>query len=126
MKELGTKHNIKNFILEKDDLEKLSTKELINFIAHIRYWHLKYFDADFRYEGDYESRWEEYIKDYVVVKETWPDNYPTEYYWTDENILREILKNRPNVPNKIQRKNILKQIVSENKKRTKRNLKYKR
>ena len=126
MKELGIKHNIKNFVYEKEDLEKLSTRELIGFISHIRNWHLKYFDADYRYDGDYESRWEEYIKDYVVVKETWPDNYPTEYYWADEKMLREILKTRPNIPNKIQRKKMLRNIISENKKNTKKNLKYKR
>jgi len=124
MKELGIKYNIKNFVYEKEDLEKLSTRELIGFISHIRNWHHMYFDADYRYEGDYESRWEEYIKDYVVVKETWPDNYPTEYYWTDEKVLRDILKTRPNIPNKIQLKNKRKQIISENKKSVKRNLKY--
>lgn len=123
---LGIKHNIKNFVYDEDDLKKLSTRELIGFICHIRNWHLKYFDADYRYDGDYESKWEEYIKDYVVVKETWPDNYPTEYYWTDEKVLRDILKTRPNIPNKIQRKNKRKQLISENKKSVKHNLKYNR
>ena len=123
---LGVKDNIKNFVYEEDDLKKLSTLELIGFIAHIRNWYIRYFDSDYRYEEDYESRWEEYIKDYVLVKETWPDNYPTEYYWADEKILREILKTRPNIPNKIQRRNKRKQIISENKKSVKRNLKYNR
>lgn len=126
MIELGTHKNIKNFVYEKDDLEKLSTKQLIAFIVHIRDWHLKYFNADYRYEGDYESTWAEYIKDYVVVNEFWPDNYPTEYYWVDEKVLRDILKTRPNIPNKIQRKNRLKDIISENRKHTKKILKYKR
>lgn len=116
---LGIKDNIKQFIYEEDDLKKLSTYELINFIRHI-----KYFDADYRYEGDYESRWKEYIKDYVLVYEIWPDNSPLEYYWTDEKVLREILKTRPNIPNKIQRKNALKQKISENRKAVKRKLKY--
>ncbi|MBQ3415865.1 MAG: hypothetical protein IJH39_11155 [Clostridia bacterium] len=122
---LGIKHNIKNFVYEEDDLKKLSTRELIGFICHIRNWHFRNFNADYRYDGDYESRWEEYIKDYVVVKETWPDNYhPTEYYWTDEKVLRDILKTRPNIPNKIQRKNALKKIIAQNKKKVKRNIKY--
>ena len=121
---LGIKHNIKNFVYEEDDLKKLSTRELIGFICHIRNWYIKYFDIDYRYEGDYESRWEEYIKDYVLVREIWPDNYPTEYYWADENILREILKTRPNIPNKIQRKKLVKQKISENRKAVKRKLKY--
>lgn len=126
MKYLGIKDKIKQFVYEKDDLEKLSTEQLVNFIRQIRNWHLKYFNADYRYEGDYESTWAEYIKDYVVVKETWPDNYPTEYYWVDEKVLRDILKTRPNIPNKIQRKNRLKDIISENRKHTKKILKYKR
>ena len=124
MKYLGVHKNIKNFVYEKDDLEKLSTRELIGFICHIRNWHFRNFNADYRYEGDYESTWADYIKDYVVVKETWPDNYPTEYYWADEKVLRDILKTRPNIPNKIQRKNALKKIISQNKKTVKRNLKY--
>lgn len=121
---LGDKNRIKNFVYEREDLEKLTTEQLISFIAHIRNWHIRYFDADYRYEGDYESRWEEYIKDYVLVREIWPDNYPIEYYWTDEKVLREILKTRPNIPNKIQRKNSLKRKISENRKAVKRKLKY--
>lgn len=123
---LGDKNRIKNFVYEREDLEKLTTEQLISFIANIRNWHIRYFDADYRYEGDYESRWEEYIKDYVLVRETWLDNYPTEYYWTDEAVLREILKTRPNIPNKIQRKNSLKQKISENRKAVKRKLKYRK
>ena len=124
MIDLGDKNRIKNFAYEREDLEKLTTEQLISFIAHIRNWHIRYFDADYRYDGDYESRWEEYIKDYVLVREIWPDNYPTEYYWADEEVLREILKTRPNIPNKIQRKNSLKQKISENRKAVKRKLKY--
>lgn len=79
---------------------------------------------DYHYDDDYEARFKEYIDNYVLVREIWPDNYPTEYYWADENILREILKTRPNIPNKIQRKNIIKKKISENKRHTKRHLLY--
>ena len=123
---LGIKHNVKNFVYEEDDLKKLSTHELIGFICHIRNWHIRYFNADYRYEGDYESRWEEYIKDYVLVKEIWPDNYPTEYYWANEKVLRNILKTRPNIPNKLQKKQAIKKSIAENKRKVKRNLKYKK
>jgi hypothetical protein len=126
MIDLGNKNRVKNFVYEREDLEKLTTKQLISFIAHIRNWHIRYFDADYRYDGDYESRWEEYIKDYVLVREIWPDNYPREYYWADEEVLREILKTRPNIPNKIQRKRMIINKIHQNKKNTKRNLKYQR
>lgn len=124
MIDLGIYNDIKNFVYEKDDLKKLSTEQLVSFIAHIRNWYFRNFDSDYRYEGDYESKWEKYIKDYVVVREIWPDNYPTEYYWADEKILREILKTRPNIPNKIQRKKARKLIIAKNRKHIKRNLKY--
>ena len=123
---LGIKHNIENFLYEEDDLKKLSTHELISFICHIRNWHRIYFNADYRYDGDYESRWEEYIKDYVLVKEIWPDNYPTEDYWVDEKVLRNILNTRPNIPNKEQKKQAIKKSIAENKRKVRRKLKYKR
>ena len=126
MIELGNIRNIKNFVYEKEDLEKFSTERLVGFIAHIRTWYRMYF-SDIRYEDDYESRFKEYIDKYVCVYEFWPDNYhPTEYYWADENMLREILKTRPNIPNKIQVKNHIKRLIHQNKKNTKRNLIYKR
>lgn len=123
---LGDKYNIKQFVYEEDDLKKLSTRELIGFICHIRNWHIRYFDSDYRYDGDYESRWEEYIKDYVLVKEIWTNHRPTEYYWIDEKVLRNILSTRPNIPSKGQKKQEIKKSIAENKKKTKRNLKYKR
>ena len=123
MIDLGDKNSIKNFVYEREDLEKLTTEQLISFIAHIRNWHAMYF-RDWHVSGDYEERYKEYIDKYVCVREIWPDNYPTEYYWADEEVLREILKTRPNIPNKIQRKNSLKQKISENRKAVKRKLKY--
>lgn len=123
MKYLGTKRDIKNFVYEYEDLEKLATRELVGFIAHIRNWHRMYF-SDWHMPDDYEERYKEYIDKYVCVKETWPDNYPTEYYWADEKMLREILNTRPNIPNKIQRKNIIKKKINENKRHTKRHLLY--
>ena len=125
MIELGSIRNIKNFVYEKEDLEKLSTEQLIGFIVHIRNWYRWYF-SEIRYEDDYESRYAEYIDKYVCVYEFWPDNYPTEYYWADEKVLRDILKTRPNIPNKIQRKKHIKELIHQNKKNTKRNLIYKR
>lgn len=120
---LGDKNRIKNFVYEREDLEKLTTEQLISFIRHIGTWHRTYF-RDYHYDDDYEARFKEYIDKYVLVREIWPDNYPTEYYWADEEVLREILKTRPNIPNKIQRKNSLKRKISENRKAVKRKLKY--
>jgi len=122
---LGDKYKIKNFAYEREDLERLTTEQLISFIAHIRTWHTMYF-RDYHYDDDYEARFKEYIDKYVLVREIWPDNYPIEYYWADEKVLREILKTRPNIPNKIQRKQAIKRSIAENKKKTKRNLKYQR
>jgi len=123
MKYLGDKYKIKNFAYERDDLEKLTTEQLISFIRHIGTWHRTYF-RDYHYDDDYEARFKEYIDKYVLVREIWPDNYPIEYYWADEEVLREILKTRPNIPNKIQRKNMIKKKISENKRHTKRHLLY--
>jgi len=125
MLELETKDNIKNFIYEKEDLEKLTTEQLVGFIRHINDWHAMYF-RDWHLPGDYEERYKEYIDKYVCVHEYWPDNYPTAYYWADEKVLREILKTRPNIPNKIQRKRMILDKIHKNRKNTKRNLKYQR
>ena len=125
MIDLGNKNSIKNFAYEREDLEKLTTEQLISFIRHIRTWHTMYF-RDWHRDDDYEARFKEYIDKYVLVREIWPDNYPIEYYWADEEVLREILKTRPNIPNKIQRKRIIINKIHQNKKNTKRNLKYKR
>ena len=125
MIKLGVKDDIISYVYEKEDLENMTTEQLVSFIRHITIWHSMYF-RDWHYEDDYESRYKEYIDKYVCVHETWPENYPTEYYWSNEDDLRAILKTRPNIPNKIQKKKALKEIISENKKKTKRNLKYKR
>lgn len=126
MIDLGIKHNIKNFAYEKEDFEQMSTQQLVAFIAHIRNWYRRYFH-DWYYEDEvpYEKKYKEFIDKYVCVREIWSDNYPTEYYWADENVLREILKTRPNVPNKPQRKQAIKDCIHKNKRNTKRNLKYK-
>lgn len=123
MIDLGDKNKIKNFVYEREDLEKLTTEQLISFIRHIGTWHRAYF-RDYHYDDDYEARFKEYIDKYVLVREIWPDNYPIEYYWADEEVLREILKTRPNIPNKIQRKNMIKKKISESKRHTKRHLLY--
>jgi len=125
MIDLGNKNTIKNFAYEREDLEKLTTEQLISFIRHIRTWHTMYF-RDWHRDDDYEARFKEYIDKYVCVREIWPDNYPIEYYWADEEILREILKTRPNIPNKAQRKKMIIDRIHQNKKNTKRILKYKK
>jgi len=125
MIDLGNKNTIKNFAYEREDLEKLTTEQLISFIRHIHTWHTMYF-RDWHRDDDYEARFKEYIDKYVCVREIWPDNYPIEYYWADEEILREILKTRPNIPNKVQRKKMIIDRIHQNKKNTKRILKYKK
>lgn len=125
MIELGNKDNIKNFVYEREDLEKMSTEQLVGFIRHIGTWYRMYF-SDWHMPDDYEERYKEYIDKYVCVYEYWPDNYPIAYYWADEEVLREILKNRPNIPNKIQRKKMILNKIHQNKKNTKRILKFQR
>ena len=116
---------IKNFIYEREDLEKMTTKQLIGFIRHIGTWHRMYF-MDWRYDDDYVARYKQYIDKYVCVREFWPDNYPTTYYWADEDVLREILKTRPNIPNKIQNYQKRKANIAANRRKVKHNLKYTR
>lgn len=124
---LGIKDKIQNYAYEKEDLEKLTTEQLIGFIRHINDWYRRYF-RDWYYEDEvpYEEKYKEFIDKYVCVREHWPDNYPTEYYWANEDELRAVLKTRPNIPNKIQRKKMIKDKIHENKKNTKRKLTFKR
>jgi len=125
MIEAEPRGHIKNFIYEQADLEKLTTRQLISFIRHIGTWHRMYF-GDWTYDDCYEHRYKEYIDKYVCVREIWPDNYPTAYYWADEDVLRDILKTRPNIPNKIQNIQKRKAMIAANRRKVKHNLKYNR
>ena len=52
MIEATPRGHIKNFIYDREDLEKMTTKQLIGFIRHIGTWHRMYF-RDWRYDDDY-------------------------------------------------------------------------
>ena len=116
----GFNGDIKNYLYTKEELESFSTEKLISFIHHNRF----YRHDDYMMSPDWD---EMYDKGIIEVEADWGgDNDLKGYYWADEEVLREILKTRPNIPNKVQKKQALKKVIAENKKSTKRNLKYQR
>ena len=111
---------VENFLYTKEELESFSTEKLVGFIHFARFSrHDDYYIApDF---ADY------YHKGIIQVEADWiGDNTLNHYNWAVEEELREILKTRPNIPNKQQKKKMLKDTISENRKNVKKNLKYKR
>lgn len=112
--------NIKNYLYTKEELESFSTEKLVSFMHHNQL----YRHDDYMMSPDFVHY---YKKGIIEVEADWSgDNDLKAWYWAVEEELREILKTRPNIPNKIQRKNTLKKTIAENKKKTKRNLKYQR
>lgn len=112
-------YNIKNHIYFKEDLEKLSTKQLIDFIRHNDIYGSGFWNIHV------DNLSEHFCEELIEVHIDWiNDNCINAYYWANEKELREILKTRPNIPNKQQRKKVIKDIIAKNKKNTKRNLKY--
>lgn len=123
MIEIETKHQIegiKNYLYTREELESLSTEELVQFMRH----NTKYRHDTHMMSPDFCDNLDKGI---IEVGADWGgENTLKAYYWAIEEELREILKTRPNIPNKQQKKKMLKDIISQNRKKTKRNLKYKR
>ena len=110
-----------NYVYSKEELENFSTEKLVNFIHHNqKYRHDSYGQSPLSLIGWGEDK-------YIEVHQDWVgDNTLNGYYWANEDELRTILKTRPNIPNKQQRKQMLKDKISENKKNVKKNLIYKK
>lgn len=120
MKEFIDSFNITNYIYSIEELESFSTEKLVGFIHHNQiYRHDSYGESPIALDN-----WKN--GEYIEVDADWNDNCIKAYYWANEQELRNILKTRPNIPNKIQRKNRLKDIISKNRKHVKKNLKYSR
>ena len=96
-------------ILEKCDLEKMQTKRLI---------HLVHCSTNSHYNKVTIKGVEGYFINY-----SW-DNDNLIAYWYNEKELRDILKTRPHIPNKKERKVIIANLIAQNKRKTKRILKY--
>ena len=123
MIEIETKYQIegiKNYLYTREELEKLSTEKLVILMRH----HCEYRHDTHMMSPEY---YDNIHKGIIEVGADWgSENTLKAYYWAIETELREILKTRPNIPNKNQRKNIIKKLISQNKKKTKRKLIYKR
>lgn len=123
MIEIETKYGIegvKNYLYTREELESLSTERLVLFMRH----HCEYRHDEHMMSPDY---YHNLHKGIIEVDADWgSENTLKAYYWAIEEELREILKTRPNIPNKEQRKKKRIYTISQNKKKTKRNLKYKR
>ena len=99
MKEYRTKYGTKVYEYEREDLEKLSTRELIA-IVHC--------SANKTFNNDGKFFEFEFGDDWIHVCE--------------EAVIRDILKNRPHIPNKQERR----ELINSMKKKTKKNLHYKK
>lgn len=109
---------VKNYLYTKEELESFSTEKLVSFIHHN---HLYRRDVHMMSPSFYNNL----HKGIIEVEADWGgDNTLKAYHWAVEEELREILKTRPNIPNKQQKKKALKETIAENKVKTKRNLKY--
>lgn len=93
MKKYKTKYGTTVYEYEREDLEKLSTRELIS-IVHCA--SNKTFDNDGKY---FEFAFDD---DWVNVCE--------------EAVIRDILKNRPHIPNRKERKEIINKLRGKRKK----------
>ena len=119
--------NIDNIIYSKSDLEAMDTERLVNFVSYNR----SYGYYEWQY-GDYKKyRLPESVNipnrdDYILVGKDWDDNIEKAHMWANETELREILKSRPNIPNKSQRREARQKRAAESRKSVKRNLKYKK
>lgn len=92
-------HNGHEHILEKVDLEKMYTRQLINMIHHSdETTHCNKKDGLVEYMWDGEDSW-----------------------WFNEQELRDILKTRPHIPSKKEAHELRKAIIAQNKRKTKRN-----
>ena len=92
-------HNGYEHILEKADLEKMHTKQLINMIHHSdETTHCNKKDGLVEYMWDGSDSW-----------------------WFNEQELRDILKTRPHIMSKKESREFRKKLIAENRRKTKRN-----
>ena len=118
---------IENKIYTKSDLEKMTTRQLVDFIAYNR----SYGSYEWQY-GDYKKRrLPESVnipnrEDYILIDSEWDDNVEKTWCWANETELREILKSRPNIPNKTQARRSRQKAAAESRRSSKKVLKYKK
>lgn len=99
MKEYRTKNGTRVYEYEREDLEKLSTRQLIS-IVHCS--ENKTFINDGKhFEFEYGDDWT---------------------HICEESVIRDILKNRPHIPNREERR----KLINSAKKNTKKNLEYRK
>lgn len=131
-----TTHNTIIRLMEMADLESLHTKTLIKMLRYERKNKYDYDNCDQIYDNRYnmlqfrlinygQYTWEDVqrYKSYIEVK-PWKNTSVLEYTYADEEMIRGILKTRPNIPNKEERKEMTRQMITRNRRKTKRNLKF--
>ena len=104
IKPIGT-----NVYLERNDLEKMHTKQLIE-IRHIISRH----ENEFGLFDDGLGEWFMY---------KWDDPF---WMYVNVCMLNDVLKKRPHMPSGRKNRDMIKKLISKSKRKTKRNLKYKR
>ena len=90
-----------NIYLERADLEKMHTNQLIRLVRIAASEHINRENGWINYKWDDEMNW-----------------------WYNEQELRDILKNRPHIPNSKENKANIKKRISESRRKVKRNLTY--
>lgn len=124
-------------LMEMEDLKPLHTKQLIEMLRYeTRHYASDYDNCEQIYDNGYnmlQYRLTEYggctrddvqkYKSYVEVK-PWRDSAVLEFTYADEEMIREILKTRPHIPSKKERKEITRLMITESRGKTKRNLKF--
>lgn len=131
-----TTHNTIIRLMEMADLESLHTKTLIKMLRYERKNKYDYDNCDQIYDNRYnmlqfrlinygQYTWEDVqrYKSYIEVK-PWKNTSVLEYTYADEEMIRGILKTRPNIPSKEERKEMTRQMIARNRRKTKRNLKF--
>ena len=124
-------------LMEKKDLESLHTKVLIKMLRYeTKHYAGDYDNCEQIYDNGYnmlQFRLTEYggytreqvqkYKSYIEVK-PWKYTSVLEYTYADEEMIREILKTRPHIPSKKERKEMTRLMITESRGKTKRNLKF--
>lgn len=131
-----TTHNTIIRLMEMADLESLHTKTLIKMLRYERKNKYDYDNCDQIYDNRYnmlqfrlinygQYTWEDVqrYKSYIEVK-PWKNTSVLEYTYADEEMIRGILKTRPHIPSKEERKEMTRQMIARNRRKTKRNLKF--
>jgi len=126
-------------LLERKDLESLKTQQLIKMLRYERiHYGVDYdfceqvYDNGFNVlqqrlmdSGQYTREGVQKYSSYVEVK-TWKNDTILEFTYADRNQLKEILKSRPHILNKEERRKLTKEEIKKSKGNTKKNLTYKR